>query len=102
LNVEIGCASLNAVLRINAQKNSAGAKAYFSQSDYLSDKQEITGNWGGKGSTLLGLFGEVDKPHFDQLCDNINPATGEQTRDGHRVGYDWTWSVPNPSPSSTP
>lgn len=86
------------MLRINAQKSASGAKAYFSVSDYLSDKQEITGNWHGKGATLLGLFGEVDKPHFDQLCDNINPATGEQltakTRDGRRVGYDFTWSVP--------
>jgi hypothetical protein len=43
---------------------------------------------------LLGLFGDVNKPQFDQLCDNLHPRTGEPltsvTRDGRRVGYDFT------------
>jgi conjugative relaxase-like TrwC/TraI family protein len=86
------------MLRVTAQKSAAGAKAYFAVSDYLSDKQEITGNWGGKGAELLGLRGEVDKAAFDNLCDNINPSTGKQltkkTITGRRVGYDLTWSVP--------
>ena len=46
----------------------------------------------------LGLEGEVDKESFDQLCDNLNPATGRQltvcTRSERRVGYDFTFSVP--------
>jgi conjugative relaxase-like TrwC/TraI family protein len=86
------------LLNITAQKNAAGAKSYFAVSDYYSEGQEIVGDWGGKGAVLLGLFGQVDKPQFDQLCDNINPATGKQltalTRDGRRVGYDFTWSAP--------
>ncbi len=53
---------------------------------------------GRQGSVLLGLYGQVDKPSFDSLCDNLHPKTGEQltkiTRDGRRVGYDFTWSAP--------
>ena len=86
------------MLNITAQKNAAGAKSYFAASDYYAEGQEIVGDWGGKGAVLLGLFGQVDKQQFDQLCDNINPANGKQltalTRDGRRVGYDFTWSAP--------
>ena len=76
------------------------AKEYFSRSDYYAsvDEQEIVGQWGGRAAVLLGLFGKVDKPSFDRLCDNQDPKTGEQlskiTRDGRRVGYDFTFSAP--------
>ena len=86
------------MLNITAQRNAAGAKAYFAGSDYYLGGQETVGDWGGKGAVLLGLFGRVDKRQFDQLCDNVNPATSNPltalTRDGRRVGYDFTWSAP--------
>ncbi len=88
------------MLNITAQKNAEAAKQYFSRSDYYAsvDEQEIVGQWGGRGAVLLGLFGRVDKPSFDRLCDNQDPKTGEQlskiTRDGRRVGYDFTFSAP--------
>jgi conjugative relaxase-like TrwC/TraI family protein len=87
------------MLNITAQHSSEGAKTYFSRSDYYEkDSQELIGQWGGKGSILLGLFGEVCKNHFDNLCDNLNPRTGKPltsiTRENRRVGYDFTWSAP--------
>ena len=88
------------MLNITAQKNAEAAKEYFSRSDYYAsvDEQEIVGQWGGRAAVLLGLFGKVDKPSFDRLCDNQDPKTGEQlskiTRDGRRVGYDFTFSAP--------
>jgi conjugative relaxase-like TrwC/TraI family protein len=78
--------------------SSEGAKSYFVRSDYLSEGQELVGEWRGAAAEMLGLRGTVDKESFDQLCDNINPQTGEPltavTREGRRVGFDLTWSAP--------
>jgi conjugative relaxase-like TrwC/TraI family protein len=86
------------MLNVTAQRSPEAAKTYFAKSDYLSESQEITGRWGGKGAVLLGLFGQVDKASFDRLCDNINPLTAEQltpiNRSNRRTGYDFTWSAP--------
>ena len=86
------------MLNITAQRSAAGAKSYFSKSDYYSEGQELVGRWGGRGATLLGLFGEVGKPAFEALCDNRHPDTGlpltALTRGERRVGYDFTWSAP--------
>jgi conjugative relaxase-like TrwC/TraI family protein len=86
------------VLNITAQNSAEGAKAYFSKSDYLSEGQELVGEWQGEAAKALGLSGTVQKKDFDLLCDNFNPATGEQltkvTREGRRVGYDMTFSAP--------
>src|SRR5581483_2522371 len=85
------------MLNVTPQSSAEGAKSYFAKSDYLSESQEITGHWGGKGAALLGLFGQVDKAAFDKLCDNINPNTDRPltaiTRGNRRVGYDLTWSA---------
>ncbi|WP_020472296.1 MobF family relaxase [Zavarzinella formosa] len=86
------------MLRVTQQSNSAAAKSYYSQSDYLSEGQELVGSWGGEGAKRLGLDGVVDKESFDRLCDNIDPQTGRsltvRTRDDRTVGYDLTFSVP--------
>ena len=86
------------MLNVTAQKSAEGAKAYFAQSDYYTEGQELVGRWGGKGAVLLSLSGEVQKPEFDRLCDNLHPKTEKQltaiTRDNRRVGYDFTWSAP--------
>jgi conjugative relaxase-like TrwC/TraI family protein len=86
------------MLNVGEQKSAEGAKAYFVKSDYLSEGQELVGEWSGEGAKLLGLHGEVQKEDFDRLCDNLHPKTGEQftpvTRSGRRVGYDLTWSAP--------
>lgn len=87
------------MLNIAASTSSEVAKAYFSKSDYLSEGQELIGQWHGVGAESLGLNGWVDKQSFDGLCDNINPLAGDQltasTRDNRRVGYDFTELVAN-------
>lgn len=86
------------MLNVTAQRSSEAAKSYFAKSDYYSEGQELVGNWGGKGSVLLGLFGEVDKTAFENLCDNLDPRTQKPltpvTRGDRRTGYDFTWSAP--------
>ena len=92
------------MLRVTVSQNSAAAKSYYSQGlsheDYYAKgkSQEIIGNWYGRGATLLGLNGQVDKEQFSSLCDNINPLTGEQltarNNENRRIGYDLTFSVP--------
>lgn len=81
------------MLNITPQMSSEGSKAYFSQSDYLSEVPELVGQWSGLLSEQLGLGKVVDKLAFDRLCENLHPQTGEQltasTREGRRVGYDF-------------
>ncbi|MCW5921437.1 MAG: relaxase domain-containing protein [Saprospiraceae bacterium] len=92
------------MLRVIVNASSAGAKSYYSQGlskeDYYAkeNSQEIIGLWHGKGATLLGLNGKVDKEQFASLCDNINPETGEQLTarniENRRVGYDLNFHAP--------
>ncbi len=92
------------MLRVIVNSSSAGAKSYYSQGlskeDYYTkeNSQEIIGLWGGKGATLLGLKSNVTKEEFASLCDNINPATGEQltarNTENRRVGYDLNFHAP--------
>ena len=88
------------MLNITPSRSAAAAKSYFAQSDYYTrvDEQEIVGEWGGKGATLLGLEGTVDQKSFHALCDNLHPQTGQpltnRTYNNRRVGYDFTWSAP--------
>lgn len=82
--------------------NAAGAKDYFTESldrgDYYANGQEMPGRWGGKIKDMLALGAEVSKQDFFDLCDNVNPRTGEnltpRTKDGRRVGYDINFHVP--------
>lgn len=86
------------MLRVIQTKSAAGAKSYYSQSDYLSEGQELVGRWGGKASQMLGLSGQVDKQSFDRLCDNLDPRSGERltlrTNAERTVGYDFNFHVP--------
>ena len=91
------------VLFVNHQTNSKAAKDYFtehlSKSDYyMSDQQEVAGEWHGRAAEMLGLSGTVDKKSYFRLCENINPATGEQltprVKAERRVLYDFTFDAP--------
>src|ERR1700733_9646531 len=91
------------MLFITPQANAKQAKDYFTQhmdraDYYLKDAPEIAGEWHGLGAELLGLSGTVDKERYFQLCDNINPATGESltphTKTNRRVLYDFTFDAP--------
>jgi conjugative relaxase-like TrwC/TraI family protein len=93
-----------AMLRVIVNTSSAGAKSYYasglSKEDYYikGQEQEIIGNWGGKGATILGLKGKVDKDQFASLCDNLNPETNEQLtarqNENRRIGYDLNFHAP--------
>jgi conjugative relaxase-like TrwC/TraI family protein len=91
------------VLFITPAKSAKHAKDYYTQhmerSDYyMKDSPEIAGQWNGLGAELLGLSGTVDKERYFQLCDNINPETGEKltphTKGNRRVLYDFTFDAP--------
>ncbi len=89
---------MHGMLRIIQNQSSAGAKNYYSHSDYLSEGQELAGLWHGKGAELLGLTGVVEKKDFDALCDNLDPRTGKQltprNKSDRTVGYDFNFNVP--------
>ena len=90
------------MLRITPSVSTAGAKRYFDgalvRGDYYLEGQEIAGHWGGTGAEALGLTGAVTREAFHDLCDNINPTSGERltarTRTNRRVGYDFTFNCP--------
>jgi conjugative relaxase-like TrwC/TraI family protein len=91
------------MLFITPAKNAKEAKDYFTRhmatSDYyLRDAAEFAGEWHGLGAELLGLEGRVDKESYFNLCENINPRTGEQltarTKSERRVLYDFTFDAP--------
>src|SRR5208282_4186307 len=86
------------MIRISQQDSAGSAKRYYATADYYSEGQELVGSWGGKGASMLGLEGTVDKFSFERLCDNLNPTTGQpltvRTRSERTVGYDFTFSVP--------
>src|SRR5690606_218156 len=86
------------MIRVSQQNSAAGAKRYYATADYYIDGQELVRQWGGKGAERLGLTGTVGKAAFEQLCDNLDPRTGQpltvRTRTERTVGYDFTFSVP--------
>lgn len=86
------------MLRITQTSNAAGAKSYYSTSDYYLDGQELPGVWGGKGAKRLALSGAVEREAWERLCDNRHPATGgvltARQRTNRRVGYDFNFHVP--------
>lgn len=86
------------MIRITQQDSAKDAKRYYATADYYSERQELIGSWGGKGASLLGLEGTVDRFSFERLCDNLDPRTGRpltaHTRSERTVGYDFTFSVP--------
>lgn len=86
------------MIRVSQQNSAAGAKRYYATADYYINGQELVGHWDGKGAARLGLHGTVGKKEFEQLCDNLDPRTGQpltvRTRTERTVGYDFTFSVP--------
>ncbi len=86
-------------MRITHSKSSRDAKNYYAFSDYYdAGPSQLKGHWFGRGATLLGLEGEVDKELFDRLIDNKMPFDDERltarNRADRRVGTDLTLSAP--------
>lgn len=91
---------------IHIHTNAAKVSAYHadhlaadsSRQEYYSEDDHLVGQWFGKGSTMLGLNGDVSKTHFDRLCRNLHPKTKKQLtvrrNDDARVAYDFCISAP--------
>ena len=86
------------MLRVTLNASAARAKSYYSQADYYTEGQELTGLWRGKGAERLGLTGTIDRDDWDLLCDNRRPDTGQsltvRRKSERRVGYDFNFHVP--------
>ena len=79
------------------------AKTYFnealSKADYYIDDQELNGRFNGKLAARLEIENKIaDRKTFHQLCDNIDPRTGDnltpRTVSNRRVGYDISFHSP--------
>src|SRR4051794_17076402 len=78
------------------------AKSYFakdvSRGDYLIAGDALPPMWLGKGAEMLGLTAQVDKQHFDALCNNRHPFKSAQltlrNSQDRTHGYDFTFDVP--------
>src|ERR1041384_4653639 len=94
------------------------AKDYFqaeytnTQESYYSEGETVKGKWFGKQADAWNLYGDVEKEHFDLLCEGQHPLTGDQlvrhvtrqkyeNRYGetvesseHRAGWAATFSAP--------
>lgn len=95
------------MLRITMNKSAGGAKKYYSEEyyregqsnelEYYSEKNQVIGKWGGKATEKLGLDKNILKKDFADLCDNINPETGNKLTSRNdvdrRVGYDFTFNT---------
>jgi conjugative relaxase-like TrwC/TraI family protein len=91
---------------VNHTKSASAAKDYYTQhiapgdGKYYSEENaaQMKGVWHGRGAEKLGLSGEVSQADFFKLCDNVNPATGEQLtprlREDRRVMTDFTFDAP--------
>ncbi len=86
------------MLRITQNNAPAGAKSYYTASDYYTEGQELVGTWKGKGADRLGLHGNVSQEDWESLCDNKCPVNGKpltpRMRANRRVGYDFNFHVP--------
>jgi conjugative relaxase-like TrwC/TraI family protein len=86
------------MLRIIQNVSSAGAKTYYSTSDYYTEGQERAGVWRGEGAARLKLSGKIDQAAWESLCDNRDPSTGQtltvRRKSERRVGYDFNFHVP--------
>lgn len=90
------------MIRMIQASNADHAKSYFKQAlskaDYYINDQELNGHIRGKLADRLGINGIATKEAFFALCDNIDPATGQQLtprrKAERRVGYDINFHCP--------
>jgi conjugative relaxase-like TrwC/TraI family protein len=72
----------------------------YTQDDYHSKEQDVTGEWFGQGAERLGLAGSVRQEDFTSVLGGNDPRTGESlvgvsTRgDERRAGWDATFNAP--------
>ena len=82
----------------------ASAETYYeekySHDDYYSQKQQVVGQWFGRGAEDLGLSGEIATEDFRAVLRGLRPASGEvlvhkaNGYDDRRAGWDATFNAP--------
>ncbi len=90
------------MMRVVTSKNAAAAMQYYlsglSDGDFRVEGEAVQALWYGKGAELLGLSGKVKREHFEALCMNRHPLSGEQLtarmRADRRVGFDINFHPP--------
>ena len=93
-------------MRVYHQKSTAAAVEYYTAlcEYYGPGNEKKKAVYFGEGAKLLGLTPEteVTRETFSQLCQNINPLTGERltqrNHSGRRVISDFTFSAPKSVP----
>ena len=59
-----------------------GAVEYFREhmvlGDYLTQDGQAEMTWVGAGAERLGLAGQRELTHFENLCHGLHPVTGEK------------------------
>ncbi len=72
----------------------------YSHDDYYSEKQQVVGQWFGRGAEELGLSGEIATEDFRAVLRGLRPASGEvlvhkaNGYDDRRAGWDATFNAP--------
>ncbi|MGA8570167.1 MAG: MobF family relaxase, partial [Candidatus Binataceae bacterium] len=72
----------------------------YSHDDYYSEKQQVVGQWFGRGAEELGLSGEIATEDFRAVLRGSRPASGEvlvhkaKGYDDRRAGWDATFNAP--------
>jgi hypothetical protein len=100
------------VLSCKTQTNLVNAETYFDEhlrvGDYYGQDGQTLGQWHGLGAEKIGLRNTIQRDEFLQLCQNLNPTTGERLTQRHkttrlesghevanrRIFYDFTFSPP--------
>ena len=83
-------------------KDSGVASKYYSKSDYYTsgEKEKIISEWGGEGSRILGLSGDVNIDDFRNIMDGRLPSGESLGKIGssgvreHKKGWDLVFSAP--------
>ncbi|HUA36028.1 MAG TPA: MobF family relaxase [Candidatus Binataceae bacterium] len=84
--------------------SAAQAETYYEEKyvhdDYYSERQQVVGEWFGKGANALGLSGEVATEDFRAILNGQRPQDGEvlvhtaNGRSERRAGWDATFNAP--------
>ena len=84
------------MLSVSAVRSAKGAAGYFAADNYYTaGEAETSGEWFGKGASLLGLEGKVDQAAFEALLEGTLPDGSRVGVAGrHRAGIDLTFSLP--------